>query len=268
VSPGVPIVGIGLHTGAPARVILSARSGPVALRSGGLEATLGQLSVSSSHRSTTVQAYGGRISVGMVEHAFAALGGLGLHRDVVIEVDGPEMPLLDGGARVWCEALSSLGVTPCAPRLRIARAATLEVGSSRYELAPGPAVDVQVVIELDNRRIEPFARWMGDPGDFMRRIAPSRTFAQTRDLEELAQSGLSRHVEPESVVLVAPDRVHVSGRAFAPDEPARHKLLDLVGDCYLWGGPPLGSLRAIRPGHRANALAFAQALEQGFLSLD
>jgi UDP-3-O-[3-hydroxymyristoyl] N-acetylglucosamine deacetylase len=187
---------------------------------------------------------------------------------VVIEIDGPEMPLLDGGARAWCEALSSLGVAPCAPRLRIARAATVEVGSSRYELAPGPGVDVEVVIELDDPRIEPFARWTGDVGDFTRRIAPSRTFAQTRDLEELMRSGLARHVAPESVVLIAPDCVHASGRAFAPDEPARHKLLDLVGDCYLWGGPPLGCLRAVRPGHRANSLAFAQALDQGLLSLD
>jgi len=268
VSVAIHVEGLGLHTGAAARVVLAARSGPVALRSGGLEATLQQLSVSSSHRSTTVQAHGGRMSVGMVEHAFAALGGLGLHRDVVIEIDGPEMPLLDGGARVWCEALSSLGVTPSAPRLRIVRAATVEVGLSRYELAPGPGVDVQVVIELDNPSIEPFAQWKGDLGDFTRRIAPSRTFAQTRDLEELARNELARHVAPESVVLIAPDGVHASGRAFAPDEPARHKLLDLVGDCYLWGGPPIGCLRATRPGHRANALALAQGLEQGLLRLE
>jgi UDP-3-O-[3-hydroxymyristoyl] N-acetylglucosamine deacetylase len=262
------IAGVGLHTGAPARVTLSTRPGPVVLRSGGIEATRAQLSVASSLRSTTVEAYGGSLRVATVEHAFAALAGLGIQHAVTMDIDGPEMPLLDGGAAVWCEAFSSLGVAASAPRLRIVRAATLEVGTSRYELAPGPGIDVEVVVELDNASIEPFARWTGDAGDFRRRIAPSRTFAQTRDLEELARSGLSRHVPPEAVVLIAPDSVHASGRPFRSDEPACHKLLDLVGDCYLWGGPPRGRLRAIRPGQRANALAFAQAIEQGVLSLE
>jgi UDP-3-O-[3-hydroxymyristoyl] N-acetylglucosamine deacetylase len=178
------------------------------------------------------------------------------------------MPILDGGAVAWCEALSSLRVSPSAPRLRIMREATVCVGASRYELAPGEQVDVEVIVELENTRVAPYARWSGDVSDFTRRIAPARTFAQTRDLEELARCGLSRHVPPESVVVLAPDAVHSSGRAFSPDEPACHKLLDLVGDCYLYGGPPLGRLRAIRPGHRANARAFAQALEQGIFGLD
>jgi UDP-3-O-[3-hydroxymyristoyl] N-acetylglucosamine deacetylase len=261
------ITGVGLHTGAPVRVTLSKRPGPVILRSGGLEATLAQLSVAAALRSTTVEAHQGRLRVATVEHAFGALAGLGLHSDVTMDIDGPEMPLLDGGAAAWCEAFSSLGVVPSAPRLRVQRAATLEVGSSRYDLAPGPGVDVEVVVELDNASLEPFASWTGDPGDFRRRIAPSRTFAQTRDLEELARSGLSRHVPPQAVLLITPDSVHASGRAFRSDEPACHKLLDLVGDCYLWGGPPLGRMRAIRPGHRANALVLAQAIEQSFLSL-
>jgi UDP-3-O-[3-hydroxymyristoyl] N-acetylglucosamine deacetylase len=264
----IRVEGVGMHTGAPARVVLSSRPGPVVLRSRGLEATLSQLSVASSNRSTTVEAHGGRLRVATVEHALAALAGLGIHDDVVIDIDGAEMPLLDGGASAWCEALSSLGVAPSAPRLRVTRPGILEVGSSRYELAVGSGVDVQVVVELDNSHVDPFAQWTGDAGDFTRRIAPARTFAQTRDLEELAQSGLSRHIPPEAVVLIAPDSVHAFGRPFRSDEPACHKLLDLVGDSYLWGGPPIGRLRATRPGHRANAIAFAQALERGLLSFE
>jgi UDP-3-O-acyl-N-acetylglucosamine deacetylase len=177
------------------------------------------------------------MSVGMVEHAFAALGGLGLHRDVVIEIDGPEMPLLDGGARVWCEALSSLGVTPSAPRLRIVRAATVEVGLSRYELAPGPGVDVQVVIELDNPSIEPFAQWKGDLGDFTRRIAPSRTFAQTRDLEELAR-----------MELVSPCRARSRRSSYAPDA-----VYCFRPQLSLPTSPPGARARRGRSGRRAGA---------------
>ncbi len=264
----IRVEGVGVHTGVPVRVVLSRRPGPVVLRSIGLEATLAELSVASSNRSTTVEAYGGRLRVATVEHLFAALAGLGIHDGVVIDLDGPEMPLLDGGASAWCEALSCFGFAPSAPRLRVTRPGILDVGTSRYELLPGPGLDVQVIVELDNASVDPFAQWTGDVGDFTRRIASARTFAQTRDLEELARSGLSRHVPPEAVVLIAPDSVHAFGRPFRSDEPACHKLLDLVGDCYLWGGPPVGRLRATRPGHRANALAFAQAIEQGILSLD
>jgi UDP-3-O-[3-hydroxymyristoyl] N-acetylglucosamine deacetylase len=261
-------MGQGLHTGAPARVTLSRRPGPVALRSAGFEASVAELSVVSSHRSTTVEACGGRLKVAMVEHVFAALAGVGIHENVVLEIEGPEMPLLDGGAGAWCEALALLDVAPLGPRLRIARAAVLEIGTSRYDLVPGEGIDVQVVVELESSAVEPFARWDGDADDFKRRIAPSRTFAQMRDLEELARSGLSRHVAPEAVVVIAPDALHGSGRPVRSDEPACHKLLDLMGDCYLFGGPPLGSVRAFRPGHRANTLAFARAVSEGIFRLE
>jgi UDP-3-O-[3-hydroxymyristoyl] N-acetylglucosamine deacetylase len=261
----VQIEGTGLHTGAPVRVALSASPGPVRLRSGGLDVPISRLSVASSLRSTTVQACDGSLSVGMVEHVFGALAGLGIRGDVVIDVDGPEMPLLDGGAAVWCEALSSLGISRSAPRLRVTRHAIVEVGRSLYDFVPGPSIDVEVVIELENTRVSPSARWTGDADDFVRRIAPSRTFAQTCDLDELVRRDLSRHVTPDAVVLITPEEVHSFGRPFSLGEPACHKLLDLLGDCYLYGGPPLGRLRATRPGHRANARAFAQALEQGIL---
>ena len=83
-----------------------------------------------------------------------------------------------------------------------------------------------------------------------------------RDIGELVAGGLARHVEPASVVVLAPEAILHAGRAFSPDEPARHKLLDLLGDLYLSGGPPLGRLRAVRPGHAANAVA-AQARARG-----
>jgi UDP-3-O-[3-hydroxymyristoyl] N-acetylglucosamine deacetylase len=140
------------------------------------------------------------------------------------------------------------------------------VGPSRYELAPGDAViDVSVHIELDSR-FEPVARWRGDSQDFVARIAPARTFALAHEVEELARRGLARHADPASVVVLAPDAVLSSGRPFAADEPARHKLLDLIGDLYLHGGPPVGSFHAVRPGHASNARAIRRALEDGVLA--
>jgi len=85
------------------------------------------------------------------------------------------------------------------------------------------------------------------------------------EVEELVRRGLARHVDPASVVVLAPDAVLSAGRAFTPDEPVRHKLLDLLGDLYLHGGPPLGCVRAHRPGHAPNARALRRALAEGVL---
>jgi UDP-3-O-[3-hydroxymyristoyl] N-acetylglucosamine deacetylase len=141
----------------------------------------------------------------------------------------------------------------------------LRAGASTYEFSPGAGVDVEVRLELDDPRIDPVARWNGGADDFRSRIAPARTFATSRDIDELARRGLARHVPPSSVVLLTPGAILCAGRPFAADEPARHKLLDLLGDLYLHGGPPIGCVRAVRPGHAANARALARAREEGIL---
>ncbi len=274
--PGDPsretsVEGVGLHSGVRSRVVLRTHGGPVTLGSRGVEARIDELHVTSTARATTVEARGGALRVGTVEHAFAALAGLGVYEGVALSVDGPEMPMLDGGSVAWCNAIDRLNVSPRLPRLRVARAAAFDVGTSRYEFTPGPRVEVQVRLELagfDETRVVPEARWDGEADDFRLRIAPARTFALARDVEELVSRGLARGVDPRSVVVLADDKVLHTGRPFSPDEPARHKLLDLVGDLYLSGGPPLGRLRAVRPGHAANALAIARARTEGIVLAD
>jgi UDP-3-O-[3-hydroxymyristoyl] N-acetylglucosamine deacetylase len=261
----VIVQGVGLHTGSPVRVTLQDCTGPVQLRGQGASVTLDELSVVSTDRATTVEARGGGLRTKTVEHVLAALGGLGVYEGVALRIDGPEMPLLDGGATAWCDAVRRLGVEAGRRRLRVAREAVVHVGASRYEWAPADGVDVEVRLEIDDVRIAPHARWAGDPDDFYVRIAPARTFAVAREIEELLRRGLARHVDPASVVLIAPDAIHHAGRPFSPDEPARHKLLDLVGDLYLYGGPPLGRVCALRPGHAANTRAILQARDDGVL---
>jgi UDP-3-O-[3-hydroxymyristoyl] N-acetylglucosamine deacetylase len=224
--------------------------------------------VAGTGRATTVEAHEGALRVGTVEHALSALAGLGIYEGVALAVEGPELPLLDGGASVWCDALGQLGLDRArGPRVRVARPAVIHVGRSSYAFEPAerPAIHVEVRVELDDPRLDAEARWSGDPDDFRTRIAPARTFAMARDLHELMGRGLARHVDPTSVVVLAPEAIHCAGRPFTPDEPARHKLLDLLGDAYLHGGPPLGRLRAVRPGHAANAQALARARAEGVL---
>jgi UDP-3-O-[3-hydroxymyristoyl] N-acetylglucosamine deacetylase len=262
----IQLEGAGLHTGAQARVTLRVAAGPTRLRVGALEARIDELEVVSTARATTVSACGGRLRAGTVEHAFAALAGLGLYEGVTLELDGPELPLLDGCATAWCAALTRLHVAPHRPPLHVTRAAVLEVGPSCYEFAPSAAIDVTARIEFDDPRLDPEACWQGDAADFVDRIAPARTFALAHEVDELARRGLARHVDPTSVVILTPDAILHAGRPFTPDEPARHKLLDLIGDLFLHGGPPIGHLHATRPGHAANARAIRRALDEGVLA--
>ena len=261
----VIVDGVGLHTGRPARVVLLASDGPVRIRANGVEASLDALAIVSTARATTLEGHGGVLRVQTVEHALAALAGLGFYEGMTLSIAGPEMPLLDGGAAAWCDAMTCLGVARGTSKLRVARHAIIEVGKSRYEWSPSTTVDVEVRLDLDDGRIAPEARWGGDPDDFRARIAPARTFAFAHEVQELLVRGLAHHANPESVVLIAPEAIHHAGSPFSPDEPARHKLLDLLGDLYVWGGPPLGRLRVFRPGHAANALAVGQARAEGVL---
>ncbi len=264
----VVVTGVGLHSGAPSRVLLQVRQGPVRLATPDGEAPLGQLTVVATARATTVESRDARVRVGTVEHALSALAGLGIHQGLTLFVEGPEMPLLDGGASAWCEALATLKLPSTRPALRVTREAVFEVGPSRFELSPGTEVDVAVHVDLGDPRFYADARWQGGPQDFVDRIAPARTFTLAQDVEELMRRGLARHVDPASVVVLAPDAVHHAGRPFLPDEPARHKLLDLIGDLYLHGGPPVGRVLAVRPGHASNARAIRRAIEEGVLARD
>jgi len=256
--------GVALHSGARARVTLLARPGPVGVSAGDLDVPIEDFTVASTVRATTIVALGGRVRVAMVEHAFAALAGLGIRDGLTLVVEGPELPLLDGGAGEWCEAAQSLALPKSDPPLRVARAGAVEVGTSRYEFHPADDIDVEVRLVLDHPRVTREARWTGDAADFRARIAPARTFVLASEIDSLSRQGLIRHVDPRSVVVLSAKGVHCTG-PFAEDEPARHKLLDLVGDAYLVGGPPVGRMCAVRPGHAANAAAFRQACAEGIL---
>ncbi len=264
------IVGYGLHTGAPGAVAFERCEGAVVLRAGGAEVAIDALAVVGTTRSTTVASADGKIRVATIEHVLAALAGLGIHAGVAVVIEGSEAPLADGGARAYADAIATLGVASSPPRLRIVRGGTVDVGASRYELRPndatdGEAIAVEVEVDFDRPGLASSARWTGDPEDFRTRIAVARTFGFEREVEDLLARGLASHVTPESVVVIGDARVLSAGAPFTDDEPARHKLLDLVGDLYLHGGPPIGKIRALRPGHAATHEAMRLALAEGIV---
>lgn len=264
------VEGHGLHSGAPGAVRFERHDGPTVLRARGVDTRVVDLRVVLAIRSTTVEDPTGVVRIGTVEHVLAALGGLGAHAGVAVVIDGTEPPLADGGARRYVDLVRALGVPPSQAPLRVVRAGTLEHGGSRYELAcgDGEGVALEVSVDFDDSRIAQEARWSGDPDDFRERIAVARTFGFEREVGDLLERGLASHVTPESVVVIGDGRVLCSGAPFTADEPVRHKLLDLVGDLFLYGGPPRGIMRVTRPGHAATHAVMARALAEGLVVRD
>jgi len=265
VSPStVTLDGIGLRSGRRASVTLVARRGPVALGEAGRERPLAEAQAEDADRTTVLRAGGGLVAT--VEHLLAACAALGLHDGLSVQVRGGELPLLDGGALAFARALLELRVASSSPRMMVVRDETLSFRESRYTFRRAPGTRVAVRLSFDDGRLDPAASWDGGADDFVARIAPARTFAFAHEVAALVAAGHAAHVDPGSVVVIAPDGILASGAPFRADEPARHKLLDLLGDLFVYGGPPRGAVDAFRPGHRATHAIIRQALERGVVT--
>lgn len=260
--------GIGLHTGEPSEVRLVRCDGPVVFRTALGDAPIAELDVLRTDQGVRVRCERIGLDVDTVEHFLSALGGLSIRSGVAVEVRGPEMPLLDGGALAFATALAGFSLPSEPPALRILRNGVVRVGAAIYELSPGENIELEVEVHFDASRIgRQTATWRGSAESFVADIAWARTFGFRRDGEALRRAGRARAVDPRAVMVLDDDgEVEPPGSAAQPDEFARHKLLDLVGDLYLCGGPPLGTVRATRPGHGATRRAIAEALARGFIA--
>lgn len=277
--------GIALHRGEAAEVRLTRAPGPITWVKRGAEAKQAELRAARTDRGVTIASGDGRVVVDLAEHLLAALGGLGVSQGVRVETDSDELPLLDGGARLFCEALFAIGA-PCgeARSLRVAKEATIRHGSSVYRFtppagepltpAPAPTLSVagsgarpRVTVDVSFRAPvgREVAEWGGDPAEFFANIAPARTFGWADEHEALLAAARARGVDLKSVIVFTDAGVIPGCRPNKPGEIARHKLLDLVGDLALYGGPPQGAVDAIAPGHAATHAVFAEALAAGVI---
>jgi UDP-3-O-[3-hydroxymyristoyl] N-acetylglucosamine deacetylase len=205
-------------------------------------------------------------TIDLVEHLCAALGALGVRDGLTVRIEGSEVPLLDGGARAHCAALRRLGVAAAPPPVRVARAEELVRGDSRYRFEPAEAPHVAVAAEFPAPLGRQTASWDGSGADFEQHIADARTFGFAREAEALRSVGRAAHVDLTSMMVFdEAGRVLPPGAPMAEGEIARHKLLDLVGDLYLHGGPPRGRVTAHRPGHGATHAVVAEAFDRGIL---
>ncbi len=284
----VTVSGRGLHTGAESCVEIARGAeitAPVTLggpKKSGAAARfpLSACCVAESARSTRLVGGGlagtSAVDASTVEHLLAAFAGLGVHRGVDITLFGPEVPLACGSARSWVDALGAIGFPAKRERddvrdpdreteLIVARDAFIALGDGWYRFTRGAGVHVGVTCAWPYAYLEPRASWNGSRSDFAARIAPARTIALAEEALALVSRGLAQFVDPVSVVLVSPDGLVTQGAPAEADEPARHKLLDVLGDLYVHGGPPRGRVEAHRPSHARTHEAIRQALTCGAL---
>ena len=261
--------GIGLHTGARVRMVMKPApvgAGIVFERTDlDLEDTrvpARREFVRSTDLGTTLVNEAGA-SVATVEHLMAALAGLGID-DILIELDGPEAPAMDGSSAPFVALIEHAGLkTSPAPRrgIKVLKPVSVEDGARRAMFLPSlkPAIDVE--IDFDDPAIgrQHFAFEVSREA-FAGAVAPARTFGFRRDLTALLKAGLARGGSMENAVVLDEGKVaNPEGLRFA-DEFVRHKALDALGDLYLAGAPILGLYRAVRPGHGLNAQAVAALL--------
>lgn len=255
--------GVGVHSGEPAVLLIQpapADHGVVIARRVGSElisyaATLEH--VLDSRLGTTL-GLSPENAVMVSEHVLSALYGLGVD-NARLEVDGPEMPVLDGSALPFAQAIQAAGLCDLgAPRrvLEIIEAVEFEIGGSRAGFEPAEAFELAVTIEYDDPAIGRQTYEGPATGQaFMERIAPARTFGYAAELEALRAAGRGRGASLENAVAFENGKaLNPEGLRF-PDEPVRHKALDAIGDLALAGAALKGRFRAYRPGHAVNAEA-------------
>lgn len=259
VAHPILISGIGLHSGQRINMTLrpaDAGAGIVFHRSVG-DRTVSIEALSSNvvdTRLATVLGKGG-ITVSTVEHLLAALASLGID-NLNIDIDGPEVPIMDGSATPFVELLQNAGLRPlnrCRKYLAIRRPVTLVEGEKKVSIIPSRFFRVSFEIGFNHRCISSQQRSVKVSPEFFRReIAPARTFGFLKEVEYLKANGLARGGSLENAIVIGEDNIlNPEGLRF-PDEFVRHKILDSIGDFSLIGYPILGHVKACKAGHDMN----------------
>ncbi len=192
------------------------------------------------------------VTVSTIEHLMAALSAMGVD-NALVDIDGPEVPIMDGSAKPYVEAIQSVGLsfTP-APRnaIRILRPGVVTRGEARAALRPAPRFEIAFGIHFDEAAIGRQSTALPvTPARFAADLADARTFVRRSEIEALQAAGLARGGSLDNAVVVDGADVLNPGGLRRPDEFVRHKALDAVGDLALAGAPIIGRYVGERSGH-------------------
>lgn len=192
------------------------------------------------------------VSVSTIEHVMAALAGCAVH-NALIEIDGPEVPILDGSAVPFVEAFLAVGtVAQDAPvrAIRVLRTVEVRDGEAVARLDPAETLEMSFEIDFDVPAIGRQVKRLNlANGAFVRELSDSRTFCRQVDVDAMRANGLALGGTYENAVVFEGDRVLSPGGLRHEDEPVRHKMLDAMGDLALAGAPIMGRYTGMRAGH-------------------
>jgi UDP-3-O-[3-hydroxymyristoyl] N-acetylglucosamine deacetylase len=194
----------------------------------------------------------GEARVGTVEHVLAALSGLGID-NVRIEVDGPEVPILDGSSGPFLYLVRSAGIRILEePKsfVVIRRPVVLREGDREASLSPCDRLRVDCAIDFHHPLVPGQSLSIDfSSSSFTREIARARTFGFLKDVEQMKSAGLARGGSLENAIVVDEFSILNPEGLRYPDEFVRHKTLDALGDLALFGHPVIGHLRVKKSGH-------------------
>jgi UDP-3-O-[3-hydroxymyristoyl] N-acetylglucosamine deacetylase len=254
----VSLVGMGLHSGRPARLLMRpATQGGIRFRR--VDVTdRDNLIPARYDRVTdttlcTLLSNEAGVSVSTVEHLMAALAGTGVTH-VEIEIDGPEVPIMDGSALRFAQAILKAGLRPlesAARAIRILKPVTLEEkGGVFAELRPASELSISFEIDFAEAAISRQAKTLSMVnGAFLHELADCRTFCRRVDVEAMQARGLALGGSLDNAIVVDGAEILNPGGLRRADEFVRHKMLDALGDLALAGAPILGAYHGVRAGH-------------------
>ena len=253
--------GVGLHSGEPVNLALKpapAGSGIVFVRTdveddkSVIPATWDRV---VDTRLCTVIANEHGVRVGTIEHLMAALAGCGLD-NVVVEVSGPEVPVMDGSSGPFVFLIECAGVVEQdQPRriIRILKPVSVEDGDARATLEPDSNFSLDVSVHFEGTAISSQALQVGmKNGSFCKELARARTFGFLNEVEAMQAAGLGKGGSLDNAIVVDGLKIMNKDGLRFDDEFVRHKMLDAVGDLFLAGGAILGKFAGTRSGHALN----------------
>lgn len=275
-----PITGLGLFSGRPGSVVIHPGKGDGLIRfvsvDGTAIATADAAHVTTDTawsglppgvpiRNTTLLADNGSRCFATTEHLMAALNGLGV-LEATVELDGPEVPILDGSALPFVNAVTPALVPAPRPFRPIILDREVRIEHQGASIIATPSDTCSITYQLDYGPTSPLkthaATWNGSPEAFAKIIAPARTFSLRAEAEMAKKMGLFPAFSPKDLPVVGDDGELIDNAWRFPGEAAAHKLLDLIGDLRLASRPILATIVATRSGH-ALAHGFCKQIANG-----
>jgi UDP-3-O-[3-hydroxymyristoyl] N-acetylglucosamine deacetylase len=250
--------GTGLHSGRQVRMVVMPASVDYGIWFRRTDLETGDVMIAARwdavvpSRLCTLVANDAGQSVSTIEHIMAALAGCGIH-NALIEIDGPEVPILDGSAKLFVAGLLAKGIRSQTVPVRAIRILeTIEVceGDAVARLEPSDMLEIDFQIDFADAAIGRQVKTLNmSNGAFVRELCDSRTFCRQADVDAMRANGLALGGNMENAVVFEGDKVLSPGGLRYADEPVRHKMLDALGDLALAGAPILGRYTGLRAGH-------------------